>query len=270
MVSIIIVQYNKGWMTRRAIDSFRRHYRGDHEIILVDNASTDAASRELLRASESFKVLANEQNLGFSVANNQGAGAASGEVLLLLNNDTITNMDFVSPILEQFHNCQDVGIIGPRVNNEDGSLQLSCGTLPSLTREAIDKIVYRFVDTHNLLARRYVERKFRKLQFVEWVTGAALFIRRGLFARLGGFDEEMFMFFEDKDLCARALQQSAKILYFPDVAVTHVRGATSAAQRSDSIRSAYQRSQLRYYNKHRTSLERSVLRVYQSKYSKGS
>lgn len=262
MISLIIVQYNNGWMTRRAIDSFQRHYHGDHEVILVDNASTDAESREILSPSDSFRVIANEKNLGFSVANNQGAREAKGDVLLFLNNDTVTNMDFVSPVLHQFTVRQDIGIIGPRVNNEDGSLQLSCGKLPSVTREAIDKVIYKLMDVHNPLVRKYAERKFRKRQLVEWVTGAALFIRKVLFSRLGGFDEEMFMFFEDKDLCARALQHSAKILYFPDVSVTHVRGATSVTLRSDAIRSIYRRSQLHYYDKHRSALEQILLRVY--------
>ena len=270
LISIIIVQYNNGWMTRRAIDSFRRHYRGDHEIILVDNATTDAASRELLRSSESFKVLSSQENLGFSVANNRGAAAAQGDVLLLLNNDTITKMDFVSPILDQFRSRQDIGIIGPRLNNEDGSLQLSCGRLPSLRQEAIDKILYRYVDARRPWARRYVERKYHAPQFVEWVTGAALFVRKDLFSRLNGLDEEIFMFFEDKDLCARALGQGAKILYFPEVTVTHVRGATSAAQHSDIIRSIYQRGQMHYYLKHRNLLERIALRLYHREFFKGS
>jgi len=255
IVSIILVQHNQSRLTREAIDSLRSHYRGPHEIIVVDNGSTDPGP-----LPGGILLLRNEENLGFGAANNRAAQNAQGEVLLFLNNDTLTTMDFVTPALNELLRDPRVGIVGPKILNADGTLQLSNGPLPSLRVEMTDKILYRLVGKKWDPAIRYAAR-VRTRSETEWVTGAALFIRSDVFRELGGFDERFFMFFEDKDLCARARLRGYVVRFVPGAEVIHLRGGSSG-ERRDWIERIYRESQFRYYEKHRPAVERILLRMY--------
>lgn len=261
-LSVIIVQYNNVHLTIQAIRSFRSHCGTDHQIIVVDNDSSDPSARNLESELPGVVILRNSNNEGFSKGNNIGAKHAKGDILLFLNNDTITTSDFVTPVLELFSRNLNVGIAGPRLLNEDGSFQLSCGRLPSFRRELSDKMLYGLVEKKNRLALRYAEQQTLNNRNVEWITGAALFIRREVFQRLGGFDEKMFMFFEDKDLCLRALRASNDVRFVPEASLIHLRGASSVEETKSSVQRFYRRSQLHYYAKHRPLFERWLLRLY--------
>ncbi|GJQ20569.1 MAG: glycosyl transferase [Bacteroidia bacterium] len=255
LVSVILVQHNQPGLTREAIESFRAHYRGPCEIIVVDNGSTHSD-----RLPAGIHFLRNDQNRGYGAANNRASEEARGDVLLFLNNDTVTTMDFVSPVLEEFVNDPRIGIVGPKILNTDGTLQLSNGPLPSLRVEISDKILYRLVGKKWGPALRYAARA-RTRRETEWVTGAALFIRKDLFRKLGGFDERFFMFFEDKDLCARARLHGYLVRFVPEVSVIHLRGGSSG-ERREWIEQIYRESQFLYYEKHRPKMEKVLLRMY--------
>ncbi len=261
-LSVIIVQYNNVHLTIQAIRSFRSHCGTDHQIILVDNNSSDPSVRTLERELPGVLVLRNPDNEGFSKGNNIGAEHAKGDILLFLNNDTITTSDFVTPVLDLFARNTNVGVAGPRLLNEDSSFQLSCGKLPSFGRELRDRILYGLVERKNPLAIRYAEWRMLKNLNVEWVTGAALFIRRELFQRLGGFDETMVMFFEDKDLCLRALRASNNVRFVSEASLVHLRGASNTEEMKPSVQAFYRRSQVYYYAKHRPLFEQRLLRLY--------
>lgn len=258
MVSIVIVQYNNPDLTKQCISSLRKHCPIPHEIILVDNNSENPDARVLEKEIAKIRFIQSRVNDGFGKGNNTGAAIARGNILLFLNNDTITEENFFTPINEMFETDSSIGIVGPRLSNRDHSLQLSAGSLPSIVNEMKDKILYRYYEAGHPFAVRRARKQFSVTQEVEWVTGAALFIRRGLFERLKGFDEGFFMFFEDKDLCLRARSLGAKVMYSAGTSLVHLRGA-SAGDATDDI---YRKSQMRYYEKHRNCLEQMILKNY--------
>ena len=256
--SIIVLQYNHADLTRQCLTSLRAHVDPRHEVILVDNHSTERDARELGSEFPGVTWVACDDNGGFGRGNNTGAAHARSEILLFLNNDTVIRSDFVSPLLRRFEERPDAAIVGPRLINEDGSFQLSAGRLPTFAREALDKVIAAAIARRIGPVSGIVERAFARAKPVEWVTGAALAIRRDVFQRLRGFDEAFFMYFEDKDLCARARDAGYEVWFEPAAEIVHQRGG-SASPRMARI---YRESQLRYYRLHRSALEQRLLAAY--------
>ena len=258
MVSIVILQYNNPQLTVQCIDSLKERCTIPHEIILVDNNSDDPKARNLGKKLRGIRFVLNETNEGFSRGNNIGAAIAEGNIFLFLNNDTIAEEDFITPIKKVFDGDRNIGIVGPRLLNGDRTLQLSAGNLPSIMNEMKDRAFSRSYEAGEPLTVRRAKTLYSVPREVKWVTGAALFIRRVLFEKLGGFDEGFFMFFEDKDLCHRARLSGAKIVYSPSGSLVHLRGASA----NSATKSIYRTSQVRYYRKHRGKLEQILLKGY--------
>ncbi|MBI4417892.1 MAG: glycosyltransferase family 2 protein, partial [Ignavibacteriales bacterium] len=193
-------------------------------------------------------------------ANNRAAAQARGDILLFLNNDTVTTGDFVTPVLREFDADPALGVVGPMLANRDGTFQLSSGLLPTVRVECVDKVLYSLLRRRWGPAMRYAERA-RRGRTVQWVTGAALFIRSDVFRQLGGFDERFFMFFEDKDLCARALRKGYRVKYVSTPSLTHLGGGSSGTRREE-IEKIYRQSQIVYYEKHRPKVEQAFMKVY--------
>jgi N-acetylglucosaminyl-diphospho-decaprenol L-rhamnosyltransferase len=256
--SIIVLQYNHADLTRQCLTSLRAHVDRRHQVILVDNNSTQAEARALGGEFPGVEFVACPENGGFSKGNNAGAVHATGDVLLFLNNDTLVESDFVVPLLRRFDESPRAGIVGPELLNADGSFQLSAGRLPSFAREILDKAIAGAIGSGNRAAHRFVERRYARARPVEWVTGAALAVQRDLYGRLGGFDPSFFMFFEDKDLCARVRQAGFEVWFEPASRLKHLRGGSA----SPLTARIYRESQLRYYRLHRPKPEQWLLGVY--------
>jgi hypothetical protein len=240
------------------LTSLLAHVDRRHQVILVDNHSTEQDARELGRDFPSVTWVACQENGGFSRGNNAGAVRATGDILLFLNNDTLIQSDFVAPLLRRFDESPRAGIVGPGLLNGDGSFQLSAGRLPTFVQEMFDKAIAVAIDSGNRTASRLVERQFARPKLVGWVTGAALAIRRDVFDLVGGFEESYFMFFEDKDLCARVRRAGFEVWFDPASEIKHLRGA-SANPRTASI---YRTSQVHFYRRHRSGLEQRLLAAF--------
>ncbi len=258
LVSIVILQYDNPQLTEQCIASLKNHCLTPHEIILVDNNSNDPKARSLGKKLRGIRFVQNKSNEGFSKGNNTGAALARGDILLFLNNDTIAEADVIAPIRKVFDADPGIGIVGPKLLNADRTLQLSAGELPSIVNEMKDRFLYRSYEAGKTFAVRRATKRYSAKRRVGWVTGAALFIRRDLFETLDGFDDELFMFFEDKDLCHRAGLTVAKVIYSPDASIVHLRGASG----NNTTETIYRTSQLRYYQKHRNPLEQMLLKSY--------
>jgi GT2 family glycosyltransferase len=237
------------------------HSLSPHEVIVIDNSSTDRQD-PITKDYPFVLLIENHSNCGFAKANNQAAGRATGDILLFLNNDTIVQSDIITPVERVFADHSEVGIIGPRLLNADGSFQISAGPLPTFWSEIGDKVLYGSVERRIPLALRYAERRHSMTRHVGWVTGAALFIRRSLFMKLGGFDERMFMYFEDKDLCLRAWKEGFSVMYYPEVSLIHLKGGSGNIDDLMRLKTAYRESQVLYYRTHRPGYEQLLLRVY--------
>lgn len=257
--SVIIVNYNRIDLTRRSIKSVLR-FVPDVEIIVVDNNSTESGIEELSKDFKQIKIIRLSKNYGFGYGNNRGAEIASGEYLFFLNNDAylVENTSLVlSDYLDQ---NEDIAVVGPKLIFPDNKFQLSFGWAPSIINElrtrrlqnGLHKSYDRFV---NIVTTRY-----NKISEVDWVTGAAMMIRRNLFEKVNGFDEKYFMYFEDSDLCKRIKNCGYKICYYPGTTVVHQTNAT--AEGIETINYEYRKSQLYYYKKHLSLISRMLLLLY--------
>ena len=262
MISVIIVQHDSAELTIEAIRTLREHHRDGFEIIVVDNGSAVEARRLVEQNAAGVQIIASPENVGFGAANNLAVRAAKGEILFFLNNDTI----FTGPVLpgaeRAFAEDGSLGILGLGLLNRDRTFQLSAGSLPSFWSEIADKMVYAALRRKSPRVLLKLQKRFSHCQSVGWVTGAALFIRRADFERLGMFDDTMFMYFEDKDLCQRAHAAGLSVVYDPSLSLIHLKGASSTSSSSHELARVYRRSQLSYYKKHRPLLERMLLMAY--------
>jgi hypothetical protein len=152
-----------------------------------------------------------------------------------------------------------VGIIGPKLLNPDGSLQISVSPALGIKGEYQARRLHQAYQ--NISQKNLIEQKFQEIREVDIVVGAAFFIRSSLFHKLGGFDENFFMYFEESDLCQRAQYQGYKIIYTPHVSLIHLKGY-SIQKAANAMSIEYRRSQIYYYQKHRPGWEQLLLRVY--------
>ena len=257
-VSIILVNYNGSQVVIDCLDSLQNTLQTiAHEVIVVDNASTDGSADLIETLFPTVHLVRQSQNCGFGAGNNLGASFANGEFLLLLNTDTLLTFDILPYLVDLMRQDPTIGIIGPQLLNPDGGLQRS--TAPEIGIWGEYQALKQQLDDRN--HRHQIDRQFAKMQEVDIVVGAALFVRRGLFEVLAGFDETFFMYFEESDLCRRAQTKGWKVVYAPSVSLIHL-GGYSVSKTPDKLRLDYRRSQLYYYQKHRPIWEQVTLRIY--------
>lgn len=197
-ISVVIPCFNRYDLT---VQCLRRIERCEpvHEVILVDNASTDATA-------DLDVTVRNSENLGFAVACNQGAAAATGEFLLFLNNDTQVRPGWTRFTRHLYD--PSVGIVGCTLLYETGEVQ----------HAGID---IDFTQQWGLEAMNLRAEWTDQPEEVDAVTGACLGIRKQFFDDLGGFDESFWNGYEDVDLCLQALAAGKRVIYDPGSRIVH-------------------------------------------------
>ena len=223
LCSTIIVNWNASAVLGDCLDSvLSQRLPREHEVIVVDNASTDRSPEVLAAYADRVRVVANAANLGFAAANNQGARLARGDFLFLLNPDTrLVGPGVLARLVRELDDPR-VGLVGPRLLNADGSLQGSCASLPGLSSAAV-----LAVGAHRLLPDRLRARltpvvwSHRRSIDTGWLRGAALVMRRAVFERVGGFCEDTFMYGEDLDLGYRVARAGLRVRFAADAEVVH-------------------------------------------------
>jgi N-acetylglucosaminyl-diphospho-decaprenol L-rhamnosyltransferase len=247
-LSIIIVSYNARADLERCLASLAEHApSASHEVIVVDNASTDN-SADAARAHD-VQVIETGANLGFAHANNVGIRASLGANVLLLNSDTIVRADAIDRLLHVFAERPDISVIGPRLVDAEGRAELSFGRMISPLTEWRQKRLVSGNDRRDPAISAAVEGMTRREQIVDWVSGACLLVRRAAADRAGLFDERLFLYTEDVDFCAAVRRAGGKVFFWPAVEIVHLRGRSGLAAPEATYR-AYARSRLAFYEKH--------------------
>ena len=240
MISIIIVSFNARGDLERCLESLHSAPPAmPHDIVVVDNASTDGSAAAARRWPD-ITVIEAGSNAGFARANNIGIRASRGTNLLLLNSDTLVPRGAIDRLLAELERDPDVAVVGPRLVDGSGFAELSFGRMIGPFNELRQKRLARSGAVEELTKHR---------QYPDWVSGACLLVRRGDAEAVGGLDERYFMYAEDVDFCAAIRARRRRILFTPDVEVVHLRGR-SAASAPAATRQAYRRSQLAFYEKH--------------------
>jgi GT2 family glycosyltransferase len=225
-LSIIIPSYNTRDLLKQCLESIviQPFNHSDHEVIVVDNASTDGSPEMIRLKYPQVKLISNPQNVGFAQAVNTGLRQASGEYFLVLNSDTL----FRKSTLTQLLNCLNQyhpEIASCRLVNPDGSLQPQGGFLPQLGNVCLWMLNLDNLPLLRLLAKPYQLRYsafFSHDQAIGWVGGTAMIIKKSVFLALQNFDEHIFMYAEDIDFCYRAHLSGFTIRYFCQPVVVHL------------------------------------------------
>ena len=239
-LSIIIVSFNARADLECCLESLHAARPATpHEILVVDNGSTDGSANAVRRWPD-VRVIEAGANLGFARANNVGIRASDGANILLLNSDTIVPAGAIDRLLAELDRHDDVAVIGPRLVDAGGRAELSFGRMIGPLNELRQKRRQRSGAVEDLTRQRH---------YPDWVSGACLLVRRADAEAVGGLDERYFIYTEDVDFCAAIRARGRKILFTPDVEVVHLRGR-SAASAPAATRDHYRRSQLAFYEKH--------------------
>ena len=238
-LSIIIVSYNAVADLERCLESLHAAPpEVSHEIVVVDNRSTDG-SATAVRRWPSVRLIDAGSNVGFSRANNIGIRATNGTSILLLNSDTIVPPGAIDRLMAALAQHREVAVVGPRLVDGSGRAELSFGRMISPFNELRQK----------LYPQGAIERMTRRAGRPDWVSGACLLVLRADAEAAGLLDERYFMYDEDVDFCAAIRARGRGILFVPDVEVVHLRGR-SAATAPGATRAAYRQSQMAFYEKH--------------------
>jgi len=211
LTSIIILTFNELEYTKKCIASLRTDTLEPHEIIFVDNGSTDGTVKwieQMLKNSPNYKFIANENNLGFPKGSNQGILASSGEYILLLNNDVIVTEGWLSGMLECINSTPDVGIVGPMTNNISGIQKVQ-----NVDNDSLDHL--------DDFARTFREfNRFRRV-LARQIAGFCMLFKRELVERIGLLDDSFASGNFEDDYCLRATLEGYTNIIAADVFIHH-------------------------------------------------
>ena len=253
-LSVIIVSYNTRDLTINTIKSVIDTAGSlQYEIIVVDNASSDDS---VLRLQKEFKdsitVIVNSENLGFSKANNQAMKVSKGDYVLLLNSDTIVHPGALESSFNYIKEHQSIGALGCKVLLRDGSLDKACKRgFPTPWNSfcyalKLDRIFPR-VKAFNGYHLNYLSND--ETHEVECIMGAYMLLPRQVLNKVGGLDEDFFMYGEDVDWCYRIKEAGYSIVYYPQAVITHYKKASFAKRKEKTIIEFYRSMEI-FYHKH--------------------
>lgn len=225
------------------------------EIIIVDNGSTDGSVKylkDLKIKNYKLKIIYNSDNLGFGKANNQGIKIAQGKYIMLLNSDTIVKPGAIELLVEYLDTHPVTAVVGPKLLNVDGTPQANCGRFPSI----IVSFIMLFVEKFAL--KDLVRYSPKATQVVDWLMGAAFMARHEVFNKIGGLDEEIFMYMEEVEWFYRVNKYGYRVDFFPGAEIVHLGRGSSKSGKKDPIINIY-RGLTYFYKKHYSTTDQLIL-----------
>ncbi len=256
-VSAVIVNYNARAHLLECVRSLR--VEGLDHIVVADNGSIDGSEEALRRADPAVGFLSTGGNLGFGAAANRGVAATTSELVAVLNPDVVVEPGSIKALVDLLESDPQLAIVGPRIENPDGTLYPSVRTFPCL-RDAVGHAFLSYLAPRNRFSRRYrlLDWDHGEAADVDWVAGTFMLVRRSALESLGGFDESYFMYVEDVDLCWRAGKAGWRVGYEPAAQVIHVIGVSTELAPYRMI-VAHHRSLLRFASRTHTGPDRLLL-----------
>ena len=242
-VTVVVVAWNALPWLEKSLESV-----AGEDVIVVDNGSTDG-SLELVREKFPSVRVIEQGNVGMGGGNNAGMRAADARYFFLLNSDAWVVGDGLAQLVAFADAHPEAAVIGPRLLNTDGSLQRSVRAEPTLWRLATEYLFIRKLAPRSTLLNPLYVGGFDHdaVREADWVSGAALLVRREAADAVGLFDEAFFMFREETDWLTRFRRAGWKVLFFPGAEVVHVGGGSHGG----GIFVENLRGHLRWFEKHR-------------------
>jgi len=256
-LSVVIVSYRCADLLRECLDSLDANRDDvDMEVIVVDNASGDGTAEAALEYPWVHTEVLGE-NIGFAKANNRAMDRSRGRAVLVLNPDTVVPAGALRACLDKLWAEPDIGVLTPRLIDRDGNMDRRCRRgFPTLWSSfcyftTLDRIIpgprARWYSMGHLPEEQPAD--------VEAVSGAFMLMPADAMRRVGGFDEQFFMYAEDIDLSLRFVEAGYRVHYWPELDVVHVgAGSNVAGQRPPAANAAYFRTMAPFVRKHRKGL----------------
>lgn len=252
LTSIIIVSFNARDHLRVCLQSISQYLATDYEVIVVDNASPDDSAELVATEFPAVKLVRNQVNAGFAPAANIGARLAGGDVIIFLNPDSEMREDAFAEPAAYLRANGDIGALGIKVLDPDGSLQLSVRRFPGLQAALFNRYsLLTRLFPRNRRSQRYLMTDWdhEGIADVDWLSGACLLTTRAVIDKVGYFDEAYFWGFEDVDFCQRLHKAGLRVVYYPHTSVIHAIGASARTVQAKAI-IARHRGMWRYYSQH--------------------
>lgn len=258
-ISLIIVTYNTGSRIKTCVESLIQ--TNISEIIVVDNKSdrkTVTILKTLVKKYSKIKIVFAKRNFGFVKGCNKGAKMAKGDILIFLNPDTQAIHFDREKLFIFFKNQKDVGAVGFKFYNLNNSLQYSFGRFPTVLRIICDRLPFLNRTFGMQLRNPNLYAKTRK---VDWVSGSGFAIKKSVFTKVNGFDENIFMYGEDFDLCFRLQQAGFTNYYFPTMQFLHKDSGTNLKLRKPHKYYSMRKGILYFFKKHHATISHFLFLV---------
>lgn len=230
-LSIIILNYKTRGLLRQCLKAIYQNPPDfSYEVIVIDNNSYDGSQEMTQCEFTSVKFLALDKNYGYAGGNNRGLRAASGEFLAILNPDILIRAEALTKLVKFMEENQNVGIVGPKLLNPDGTLQYSCFHFPKLQTPIYRRTILGYLPFAKAEARRYLMADWahNTPRDVDWLLGGALVIRRQAYEAVGELDERFFLYFDEVDYARRMHQAGRRVVYYPQAEMVHFHQRESA------------------------------------------
>lgn len=241
-VSVIIVTYNNLDLTKRCLYSVEKYSNYENlEVIIVDNNSQDGTKeylKEYAKNKKNVKVILNEENLGFSAGNNIGIKNATGDYIVLLNNDTFVTPNWIERLMAHFELDNKIGLVGPRTNNIGNEAKIE-------TNVKTEEEIVSFAE------KLYKENRLKQYDKVRVLAFFCVMIKKEVFDKIGLLDEAFGIgMFEDDDFCERAKKAGYKLVCADDVFIYHHLSATFDKEPSEWKKKLFEKNKKIYESKH--------------------
>lgn len=264
-LSIVIVNWKVRDLLEKCLDSIFR-YQGDYkiEVLVVDNDSQDGSPEMIMTDYQDVVMISLPTNIGFAAANNLAIKQASADNIFLLNPDSEITEDFFPKIFQYLAQRQNIEVLGPHIINPDGSTQQSIRRLPDLWSQimVLLKLIKIFPNNKFLKKYLYTDFDYTKEQSVDQIMGAAMLIPKEIFDKLGYFDENFFVWFEEVDFCQRVKKAQFNIRYTPDIKIIHQGGKSFSKKGTLKKQWIFDKSLLYYFLKHKNIFSALVILLF--------
>lgn len=256
-VSVIIVNWNAGKYLEETINSLREKANDiSYEIILVDNNSNKDEESYLylenLVKFDNVTLIKSNENLGFAKANNVGMSLAKGKNFLILNPDVVMHNNVIKVLSDYLDNNADVGMVGPKVLNPDGSFQQPCLRGKPYPKDTLFHLIgLAKAFPNNPYFNGYALWHLNRDEINECgaLSGCCMMLKKSLYEEIGGMDEQFFMYQEETDWGLRTAKAGYKTVYNPNAIITHYQGVTTKKIKIKSIW-IFTQSMMKFFKKH--------------------
>ena len=230
-LSIVIVNWNTKKITLQCIKSiYSSKSKYISEIILVDNNSSDDSVCAIEKMFPEIKIIVNDKNFGFAKANNIGFSKCLGRYICIINSDTEVKLKTLNSMISFLDKNLDIGMLGPRTLNKNGSLMMTCRDFPSLLGFFFQAVGISKVFKKSRLIKGSFMTYFKhdSIRRVDVLSGSCMMVKKQAFDEVGGLDERFFIYGEDVDWCKRFNIAGWPVVFYPYAEIYHYSGSSSS------------------------------------------